>query len=133
MKLSKQQAGLLASEVLKALKRNGVAHVSESTIAKLRQWKEKRDELIKAEKEADEATRKHDASLQAITGKNKNIRSYNSVSEIVDKMKEGNTPSLQEIEDKIVLRAMFTNEDDLQSFVQSIVKDFTKKKPVAAN
>lgn len=133
MKLSQKQAQLLAAEVLKALKRQGVASVPELTIAKLRQWKEERDELIKAEKEAEEDTRRHESKLQLITGKNKNIRPYQSVSDIVEKMKEGNTPSLQEIEDKIVLKAMFTTEEDLQTFVQAIVREFSKKKAVTAN
>jgi hypothetical protein len=133
MKLSKKQSELLAAEVLKALKRQGVSNVPEITIAKLRQWKEKREELVRAEKEAEEATRKHEATLQAITGKNRNINRYDSVADMVDKMKTASVPSLREIEDKIILKAMFTNEDDLQSFVQTIVKEFTKKKPATAN
>jgi hypothetical protein len=133
MKLSKKQSELLAAEVLKALKRQGVSNVPEITIAKLRQWKEKREELVRAEKEAEEATRKHETTLQAITGKNRNINRYDSVADMVDKMKTASVPSLREIEDKIILKAMFTNEDDLQSFVQTIVKDFAKKKPATAN
>ena len=133
MKLSKKQTELLAAEVLKALKRQGVSHIPELTVAKLRQWKEKRDELVKAEKEAETVREKHDATLQAIVGKNKKIRPYHSVTEMVEEMKVVNTPTLEEIEDKIILNAMFTTEEDLQSFVQSITKLFTKKKPVTAN
>ena len=40
MKLNKKQSELLATEVLKALKRQGAGHVNELTIAKLRQWKD---------------------------------------------------------------------------------------------
>ena len=57
MKLNKKQSELLAAEVLKALKRQGIQHVPELTIAKLRQWREKRDKLTKAVKEAETFTR----------------------------------------------------------------------------
>lgn len=133
MKLSQKQSQLLASEVLKALKKQGASHIPELTIAKLREWFEKREKLKKAVKDSEAAADKHDSALYAITGENKRIRPYHSVSEIVKTLKEGITPSLSEIEDKIILKAMFTNEDDLQTFVQGIVKEFTKNKPVAAN
>lgn len=135
MKLSKKQSELLAAEVLRAIKRQGLCAVPETTITKLRQWKEKRDQLLKAEQEAENARRKHESTLTAITGKVNGLYASNSLTDIIDKMKEAGIPTLRQIEDKIVLKAMFTTEEDLQTFVQSIVKDFSKKKKesVAAN
>ena len=131
MKLSQKQSQLLAAEVLSAIKKQGLCSVPEATIQKIRKWKETRDRLLKVEKEHEDARRKHDTTLAAITGRVSGVYPNNSIADIVDKIKEANVPSLSEIEDKIVLKAMFTTEEDLQAFVQSIVKEFSKKKATA--
>lgn len=128
MKLSQKQTSLLASEVLRAIKRQELCAVPETTISKLRQWKEKRDKLMKVEKEAEDARRKHDNELTQITGRVNGVYANNSIADIIDKLKDAGIPTLSQIEDKIVLKAMFTTEEDLQTFVQSIVKEFSKKK-----
>lgn len=133
MKLSQKQSQLLAAEVLSAIKKQGFCSVPEATISKIRKWKEKRDQLIKIEKEHEENRRKHDVTLTAITGRVNGVYPNNSIADIVDKIKEANIPALSEIEDKIVLKAMFTTDEDLQTFVQSIVKEFSKKKSAITN
>lgn len=119
---------MLAKEVYAQLKKSGTLSVPGATIQKLNRFKEKRTELIAATKKADEDLQHHDATLRQITGKAKNAQAYKSVSDIVELIKEANVPSLSDIEDRITLRGLFNNEDDMETFVSAIVKEFSKKK-----
>ncbi len=129
MKISQKQAALLAREVLNTLKKQKVGEVPETVVNQLKKFKEKRQLLFDACKVSDEALREHESSLRKIVGTNGNdrINSYDSVTQMVDKLKERDFPRVSQIEDEIILGAMFSNEDDLQSFINKIVKKFDKK------
>jgi hypothetical protein len=129
MKISQKQAGLLAREVLNQLKKQKIGEVPETIIGQLKKFKEKRQQLLDACKVSDDALREHESTLRKIVGTNGNdrINSYDSVPQMVDKLKERDFPKLSAIEDEIILGAMFSSDDDLQSFVNKIVKKFDKK------
>jgi hypothetical protein len=129
MKISQKQASLLAKEVLNQLKKAKVGEVPDQVVTQLKKFKEKRAELLAACKVHDEALKSHEESFKKIVGNAHNDRIYvsDSVSTMVDKLKERDFPRLSQIEDEIILGAMFASEDDLQSFVNKIVKKFDKK------
>lgn len=133
MKISQKQASLLAGEVLRQLKKANTFEVSAHTVAKLEEWKDKADSLLLVCKKADEAYVRHESDLKKITGGHPGIYGNNTVSQIVEKLKQKETPSLSSIEDKIILESMFASEDDMEKFVATIVKKFTKRKTVPQN
>ena len=64
----------------------------------------------------------------------KNIKGYWDEDNILEKLKEANTPNLASIENKIILNAMFASDEDLTAFVNRIVKEFSRpKKSIAVN
>ncbi len=127
MKISQKQANLLAKEILKQLKRENIGKVSELTIAKLKEFKEKRDVLVKAKNDAECALDKFDNSLKQIVGDNNQIRCYHAVNQMVEVLKRQNIPSLSEIEDKIILKGMFATDQDMDTFINGIIREFTRK------
>jgi hypothetical protein len=129
MKISQKQAELLAKEIHDRLKRQRVGEVSELTKAKLAAFKDKRQELADVINKAKDELNKHDATFGKITGNVKGIYGGSTMQEIIDKLKSSNLPSVHEICDKIILKSMFASTDDMENFVETIVKDFTKKKP----
>lgn len=134
MKISQKQAGLLATEIIAQLKKQKVNKVSEFTKAKLQEFKEKRGELLAAKNAADEAINRHDLTLRTITGTLNRGGAYLSIKELIGEMENASIPKHSEVEDKIILQAMFATPDDLEAFVQKIVKEYTKKKSsVSAN
>lgn len=133
MKISQKQASLLAGEVLRQLKKANTFEVPAHTVAKLEDWKDKADALLLSCKKADDAYSKHEAELKKITNNYPNIYGSNTVSQMVEKLRQREVPSLSSIEDKIILESMFASEDDMEKFVASIVKKFTKKKSFSIN
>lgn len=129
MKINQKQATLLAKEVLNQLKKAKVGEVPDHVVSQLKKWKEKRGGLLTACKIHDEALREHDSALKKIVGSASNERIYStdSVSQIVEKLKERDFPKLSQIEDDIILGAMFASDDDLQSFIGKVVKKYDKK------
>lgn len=134
MKISQKQAGLLATEVLKTLKRENIGEVSPHIVGRLKVFMQKKAELRKIAEAADRAMEDHEREFKLITGNMRNVYSHSSEKQILDQLRESKIPSLSEIEDKIILRAMFTTEESLQDFVNAIAKEYTKKKktPVQA-
>ena len=130
MKLSAKQVELLAKEVLKSIKAQGVAAVSPLTVAKLKQFKEEREKLMEACKQADDKLDAHDKTLKKIVNSN-GIYARQGVSEMVETLKKESMPTEREIQDKIILNAMFTDETELELFVQKISKEFLKKKKLS--
>lgn len=127
MKISQKQAELLAGEILKTLKKENVGEASPIVVARIEEFVEKRESLLKACKVADDAYERHTKSLNKICPGIKRLYDGDSMDEIVRKVKESKIPSLEEIQNKIILRAMFASSEDLEAFVQSIVKEYTKK------
>lgn len=135
MKISQKQANLLAKEVHQRLVKQSRSSVPEATIGKVRAYKEKRRELDAIVRAAQDELNKHDATLKSIVGIHAANKIYTSdtIEQIIEKLKERAIPRVDEIEDKIVLKAMFANEDDMESFVNGVMKDFTKKRTATAN
>lgn len=129
MKISQKQASLLAIEVFNELKKKSIGEVAPILLVKVKEYKKERNRLIEVKNVAEKAIDNHDAKLKTILGKSANkIRGYWDEENIIEKLREANTPTLTEIEDKIILNAMFSTDEDLQTFVAGIVKKFTKRK-----
>ena len=126
MKISQKQAGLLAKQVVAKLNAKKSFKVSEAMRLKIRDFVETRKELVSAKNDAQEAINRHDKTLGAITGAVRNLYPYDIQAAIIEKIEKKNVPSVDEICDEIILNAMFTSEDDLQSFVEKITKKFEK-------
>ncbi len=127
MKVSQKQAQLLAKEIVTQLKQQNVGEVSEEVKKSVIAWKKRYNELAVLEQKAREETRKFEGTFKKAIGSNKNIRSYHTVDEILKHLKEGNTPSLSEIEDEIILKSMFSDEADMQKFIESVIARYEKK------
>lgn len=134
MRLSSKQANLLAIEVFKKLTRAATPNeVSDSLKHKLTQFYDHRDELKAAIKEAENDLEKHDRTFADISSKisRQNIRE--GVKGCIAIMEKPKVPTVKEIEDKIILKGMFANDQDMEAFVNSIIKEYTKKKTVLFN
>ena len=130
MKISQKQASLLAREIVKLLQAKKVQRLPEITRAKIQDWADKRDEFKKKEKEMQEIMQAHENKLWAIIGIKRletSIRTYNTVSQIIEGVEKKQIPSQQEIEDEIILKSMFDDAEDMEKFVQSIVCKYEKK------
>lgn len=132
MKISQKQASLLAGEVLRQLKNSRSNKISDEKKAELKLFFDERKKFVTNVDDAKAALQKHDNTLRPITG---NIRSggYHGITSVIEDMEKCKTPSVSEIEDKIILESMFASEDDMEKFVATIVKKFTKRKTVPEN
>lgn len=134
MKLSQKQAELLAKEIRNRLLAQGVNEVSPLLKAKIEKFKEERDVLIEQKDKAEAAIENHDKKLGNIVGKEntKKIRCYWDADIIIEELEKANIPSLETIEGKIILKAMFVSADEMDKFVNELVKEFSKKKKVTS-
>ncbi len=132
MKISPKQANLLAKEIFNQLKTLNIWTASPMLVAKVQNFKIERDKLVELKDKAEKAIEQHDKKLKDIIGKKiiGNIRCYYDADNIIQKVEEANTPSIPQIEDKILLKSMFASEQDMETFVATIINDFTKKKNV---
>lgn len=127
MKISQKQANLLAREIVSKLKEKKVQKASDSLIAQVKKFTDVRMALNKKKAAVVEEINRHDATLRKIVGNLPNLYACDSVNKIIEKVEEKNMPRVQEIEDEIILKAMFKSEDDLETFVNAIVKKYEKK------
>lgn len=130
MKISQKQAYLLAKEVVRQLQQKRVHKVSELTKAKVKEFCDKRMELIRKKSSVQEEINKHEASLGKVLGMSSGAWGRygdSSQQRIIEQLEKVNIPSVQQIEDEIVLKSMFASEDDMQSFIDKIVKSHEKK------
>lgn len=127
MKISQKQAGLLAREVLKKLQKIKVGRMPELMQQQVRQFVDKRRELVSAKAEAQEAINRHDMQLKKIVGDVKNLYESDPAAKIIEKVEQQNIPTLSQIEDEIILKAMFADSGDLEKFIESIADGFAKK------
>jgi hypothetical protein len=134
MKLSQKQAELLAGEIRQRLIDQNVNAIAPILRAKIEKFKEDRDVLIELKNKAEEAIDAHDKKLAAIIGKDKmgKIRKYWDADNIIEELEKANIPSLDAIEGKIILKAMFVSADEMDKFVNDLVKEFSKKKKVTS-
>lgn len=128
MRISQKQAELLAFEIHAKLSKQKGMKVSELTVAKLEEFYETRVKMRRDIDKAKEAMNKHDMTLKSITGNRKGIYADQGVAGMVRELEKQSTPSTSDIRDKIILKSMFANADDMEAFVESIVKEYTKKK-----
>lgn len=126
MKISSKQANLLAKEIVRRLKNQKVDDIPDHIKIKLMEFKSVREDLMDECKEADKALDEHDKKLKAIIP-NIHMEPRDSYSEMLTKLREKNIPRVGEIEDEIILKSMFASEDDLNKFVDAIVKKHAKQ------
>ena len=134
MKLSQKQAELLAGEIRQRLIDQNVNAIAPILRAKIEKFKEDRDALIELKNKAEENIDAHDKKLATIIGKNNlgKIRKYWDADNIIEELEKANIPSLDTIEGKIILKAMFISAEEMDKFVNDLVKEFSKKKKVAS-
>lgn len=127
MKISPKQASLLAIEIFKQLQAKKLFAVSPDLKLKVKAFVKKRELLRKENERIEKMIEEHDRTLYKLWGGNQQIRNHWDEDRILSEMEKGNVPTISEISDKILLKAMFASEDDMNSFVESIVKEYTKK------
>lgn len=134
MKLSQKQAELLAAEIQQRIIDSEVTAISPLLRAKIEKFKEERDVLIEKKNKAEEAIEAHDKKLSAIVGKDniKKIRKYWDVDNIIEELEKANIPTIEAIEGRIILKAMFVSAEEMDKFVNDLVKEFSKKKKVVS-
>jgi hypothetical protein len=134
MKLSQKQAELLAAEIRQRLMDSEVCTVPALLRAKIEKFKEERDVLIEKKDFAEKAIEAHDKKLWGLVGKEntKKIRCYWDADNIIDELEKINIPSKEAIEGRIILKAMFVSAEEMDKFVNDLVKEFSKKKKVTA-
>jgi hypothetical protein len=127
MKISNRQAEVLAKEIVDQLKAKKPKMPSELEV-KIRQWKRDRVKLEKDKAEAEKMLDKHTEKLKTVIGKAaSSIRGYWDEDNIVEKLSETSIPTIKEVEDEIILKSMFKSDDDMQTFVNSLLKKYEKK------
>lgn len=134
MKLSQKQAELLAAEIRQRIIDSEPQSISPILRAKIEKFKEERDLLIEKKNKAEEAIDTHDKKLAGIVGKDnlKKIRKYWDVDNIIEELEKANIPTIESIEGRIILKAMFVSSEEMDKFVNDLVKEFTKKKKTTA-
>lgn len=132
MKISNKQATLLAQEIFERLSKSNTFKVPAELVSKIKAFKKYRNKLQEDIKKLENELSEHDKKLPSIVGKanSRNIRGYYDEDNILEKLEQANIPSIQQIEDKIILKAMFASEDDMESFVEKMVKEFSTKKVI---
>jgi hypothetical protein len=130
MKLSQKQAELLAAEIRQRIINSQSNSISPILRSKIEKFKGERDLLIEKKNKAEEAIDAHDKKLPLIVGKENmsRIRKYWDVDNIIEELEKANVPTLETIEGRIILKAMFTNADEMDKFVNDLVKEFSKQK-----
>lgn len=127
MKISQKQAQLLAREIINQLKAKKIERVPSAIKNQINDFVEKRKELVKKKDAVQLEINNHDVILYKITGKIDRVYGGDSAAQIVQKLEEKFVPKQQDIEDEIILKSMFANEDDMQKFVDTIVAKHSKK------
>lgn len=127
MKISQKQASILAKEIVNQLKSKKMDRVPANIKSQIEVFVVKRRELVMKNDAVQNEINKHDLDLRKITGNIEKIYTSDGTIEICKKLEEKYIPKQQEIEDEIILKAMFANEDDMQKFVEAIVSKHSKK------
>lgn len=125
MRISKKQAELLAEEVANKLQAKQKFKVAESVIKKVNDFKSKRDDLVR---QKDAIQKKIDALDYGFSELFDNTSAYPywTAERIIETLKNGKKPNVSKIADKIVLKAMFNSSENLEEFIDGLVKDFSK-------
>lgn len=127
MKLSVKQANLLATKVREKLQEDSKFIVTPAKRKEIQKWIAEQQKLMKIHNTAEKAKRDHYNTFGKITGLDSYYKPYEEKL-IVAKIAEKAIPSLQMIENEIILSSMFTEDQDLEAFINGIVKKFTTKK-----
>ena len=127
MKISQRQASLLAREIVSQLEGKNAFKIGDGQKKQIESFLNKRKALIQKKAEAQDNINRHDGTLVSVVGKGTKINPYDNLQEMVKKMEQKQIPSASEIEDEIILKSMFKSSEDLETFIQSIVKKYEKK------
>lgn len=127
MKLSQKQAALLATKVKQRLEKAGVGKISPAKAEEVRKFVANRAHFVNILKRAQDNINEYDKKFVKIVG---DKLSHHSRSEdaqmIINRLEKDLLPSLCTIEDEILLNSMFDKSEDLEKFLDSIVKKFSK-------
>jgi uncharacterized coiled-coil DUF342 family protein len=127
MKISQKQATLLAKEIISQLNAKKTFKVSNELRQQIKAFCEKRKELWAKVNEAKEEVNRHEMTLHKIVGRIDHLYTSDSLERIIEKVEAKNVPTVSQVEDEILLKAMFANEDDMQAFIDKIVSKYSKK------
>lgn len=127
MKVSQKQATLLAKEIFRQLEAKKTGRLSDLTKAKLDEFVSQRETLEAKVNAAKKELEKHENTITKIIGNIRGVYGSDSLAYLIKKTEQANMPSIQAIEDEIILKSMFNNEEDMEKFVKSIVDHYSKK------
>ena len=135
MKINQKQADLLAKEIIRQLKLKKVEKVSEQTRKALELFVDKRKQLYNKKADIQEEINKHELSIKKIAGNINGLYGSDSLSRMIERIEAKSIPDFNDVRDEIILKSMFASEDDMNTFVDSIVKKYEKqiKNKVLAN
>ncbi len=124
MKLNNKQIKVLAEQVLEKISEN-VPEYTKAQEKLVDTFIKKEAELTeKIDKLCDTRTLLRKEIQTSLGCKSKYFYKYDK--EELLKSINRNLPSLAQIEDKIVLEAMFESKEDMKSFIDKLVKEFSK-------
>lgn len=127
MKISQKQASLLAQEIVRQLKAKKVDKISPELKQRLIKFCEERDAMNEQKEKMQELIYKHENSIKKIIGNNVRVYGSDTLSRMIEQIEAKNIPSVSSIEDEIILKSMFKSDDDMETFVNSIVKKYEKR------
>lgn len=134
MKLNITQAGLIAQEVHTAIKAKKEEANHSATKKKiesfLKQVEKNKKEYDEVNKKCQELSKRNSTYILE-QGKNVGVkRAYITVSDTVDSiLKEyisSSVPGVETIKNKIILKSLFSSEEDMKSFINSLIEEYTK-------
>lgn len=133
MKLSNKQAEVLATKIHSEIIKGNSFKISDSLRNAIQRFKDVEDDFDSKIEELEKAKDAHEKNLKKVLGAswNANIRAWNNAEQIIKAIENNAIPSIDQIEDKIILKAMFASEDDMQTFMDSVVKEYTSKQKKA--
>lgn len=126
MKLSSNEARLLAKEIYSRVQKKNSSKVPPELIKNIKAFKEKLEELKKEETAACVALEEHENTWDEL-GIPKGIYGSDSIARICQKIKDSQVPTIVEITDAITLKALFNKDEDMETFISNVTKQFQKK------
>lgn len=124
MKLNNKQIKVLAEQVLAKISEN-VPEYTKAQEKAIDIFIKKETELSeKIDKLSDERSELRERIQKFLGCKKKYFYSFDK--ETLLKNIDKDLPSLEQIQDKIVLEAMFESKEDMKSFIDKLVKEFSK-------
>ena len=136
MKLNVTQSRMLAEsireEISKKLKKSNLENAEILTQRLLSSTKEIFSEIEKKEKEIKQLSDKVNKIINNFGEKNNVYVNFydvkrNDSTSLIRVLSDKGIPTVDELHKKITLKALFSTEEDLQNFMNSIVKEYTNE------